>query len=78
VFVDAVGTGYSEAITPNINASFWSVDTDDRSFGTSSSVTLPPMDAPHHRNSFSANPMERRAAPFWQAISSPPGSRSMA
>jgi len=28
VFVDAVGTGYSEAIAPNINQSFWGVDAD--------------------------------------------------
>jgi carboxypeptidase C (cathepsin A) len=28
VFVDAVGAGYSEAIAPNTNASFWSVDSD--------------------------------------------------
>ena len=28
VFVDAVGTGYSEAIAPSLNQSFWSVDAD--------------------------------------------------
>lgn len=28
VFVDAVGTGLSEAIAPNVNQSFWSVDAD--------------------------------------------------
>ncbi|HEY2188270.1 MAG TPA: hypothetical protein VGH48_06895, partial [Caldimonas sp.] len=28
VFVDAVGTGYSEAVAPNRNSSFWSVDAD--------------------------------------------------
>jgi carboxypeptidase C (cathepsin A) len=28
VFVDAVGTGFSEAIAPNINRTFWSVDAD--------------------------------------------------
>jgi carboxypeptidase C (cathepsin A) len=28
VFVDAVGTGLSEAIAPNVNQTFWSVDTD--------------------------------------------------
>ena len=28
VFVDAVGTGYSEAIAPNTNISFWGVDVD--------------------------------------------------
>jgi carboxypeptidase C (cathepsin A) len=28
VFVDAVGSGYSEAIAPRTNQSFWSVDTD--------------------------------------------------
>ena len=28
VFVDAVGTGLSEAIAPNVNLSFWSVDAD--------------------------------------------------
>jgi carboxypeptidase C (cathepsin A) len=28
VFVDAVGTGLSEAISPNINQTFWSVDAD--------------------------------------------------
>ncbi|MEO6928489.1 MAG: peptidase S10 [Casimicrobiaceae bacterium] len=28
VFVDAVGSGYSEAIAPNTNESFWSVDND--------------------------------------------------
>ncbi|HSC64592.1 MAG TPA: peptidase S10, partial [Caldimonas sp.] len=28
VFVDAVGTGYSEAVAPNTNQSFWSVDGD--------------------------------------------------
>jgi carboxypeptidase C (cathepsin A) len=28
VFVDAVGSGYSEAIAPNTNASFWGVDSD--------------------------------------------------
>lgn len=28
VFVDAVGTGLSEAIAPNVNLTFWSVDTD--------------------------------------------------
>ena len=28
VFVDAVGTGYSEAITPFLNQTFWSVDSD--------------------------------------------------
>jgi carboxypeptidase C (cathepsin A) len=32
VFVDAVGTGYSEAIAPNTNQSFWSVDRDAASF----------------------------------------------
>ena len=28
VFVDAVGTGYSEAVAPNTNRSFWGVDAD--------------------------------------------------
>jgi len=28
VFVDAVGTGYSEAISPNTNSTFWGVDVD--------------------------------------------------
>lgn len=28
VFVDAVGTGYSQAIAPNINRTFWTVDSD--------------------------------------------------
>jgi carboxypeptidase C (cathepsin A) len=28
VFVDAVGTGYSQAIAPNTNSSFWGVDSD--------------------------------------------------
>jgi carboxypeptidase C (cathepsin A) len=28
VFVDAVGTGFSEAIAPNVNRTFWSVDAD--------------------------------------------------
>lgn len=28
VFVDAVGSGFSEAIAPNINRTFWGVDTD--------------------------------------------------
>jgi carboxypeptidase C (cathepsin A) len=28
VFVDAVGTGYSEAVAPHTNGSFWSVDAD--------------------------------------------------
>jgi carboxypeptidase C (cathepsin A) len=28
VFVDAVGTGYSTAVAPNVNQSFWSVDAD--------------------------------------------------
>lgn len=28
VFVDAVGTGYSQAVSPNVNASFWSVGAD--------------------------------------------------
>ncbi len=28
VFVDAVGTGFSEAIAPNVNGTFWSVDAD--------------------------------------------------
>ncbi|HEY1392799.1 MAG TPA: peptidase S10 [Methylibium sp.] len=28
IFVDAVGTGYSEAIAPNTNQSFWGVDAD--------------------------------------------------
>ncbi len=32
VFVDAVGTGFSEAIAPNVNRSFWSVDADAASF----------------------------------------------
>jgi carboxypeptidase C (cathepsin A) len=32
VFVDEVGTGYSEAIAPNTNASFWGVDADAASY----------------------------------------------
>jgi carboxypeptidase C (cathepsin A) len=32
VFVDAVGTGYSEAIAPNDNQTFWGVDQDARVF----------------------------------------------
>lgn len=32
VFVDAVGTGYSEAIAPNTNQTFWGVDQDARVF----------------------------------------------
>ncbi|HUR89721.1 MAG TPA: peptidase S10 [Ramlibacter sp.] len=32
VFVDAIGTGYSQAITPNTNQTFWSVDRDAASF----------------------------------------------
>ncbi|MDT9000608.1 peptidase S10 [Paucibacter sp. APW11] len=32
VFVDAVGTGYSEAVAPNTNASFWGVDSDAKLF----------------------------------------------
>jgi len=32
VFVDAIGTGYSQAIAPNTNQSFWSVDRDAASF----------------------------------------------
>jgi carboxypeptidase C (cathepsin A) len=32
VFVDAVGTGHSEAIAPNTNSSFWGVDADVRVF----------------------------------------------
>lgn len=32
VFVDAIGTGYSEAIAPNTNQSFWGVDSDAAAF----------------------------------------------
>ena len=32
VFVDAVGTGYSQAIAPNTNQTFWTVDRDAASF----------------------------------------------
>lgn len=32
VFVDAVGTGYSQAIAPNTNADFWGVDKDAAAF----------------------------------------------
>ncbi|RQP22503.1 peptidase S10 [Albitalea terrae] len=32
VFVDAIGTGYSEAISPNTNQSFWGVDKDAAAF----------------------------------------------
>jgi carboxypeptidase C (cathepsin A) len=32
VFVDAVGTGYSQAIAPNTNRAFWGVDSDARVF----------------------------------------------
>ncbi|MGU7783751.1 S10 family peptidase [Burkholderia sp. PU8-34] len=32
VFVDAIGTGYSEAIAPNTNQSFWGVDEDAGAF----------------------------------------------
>jgi carboxypeptidase C (cathepsin A) len=32
VFVDAVGSGWSEAVAPNINRSFWSVDADGAVF----------------------------------------------
>jgi len=32
VFVDAIGTGYSEAISPNNNQSFWGVDKDAAAF----------------------------------------------
>ena len=32
VFVDAIGTGYSQAITPNTNQGFWGVDRDGASF----------------------------------------------
>jgi carboxypeptidase C (cathepsin A) len=32
VFVDAVGTGYSEAIAPNTNQTFWGVDADAAAF----------------------------------------------
>lgn len=32
VFVNAIGTGYSQAIAPNTNASFWGVDADAAAF----------------------------------------------
>jgi carboxypeptidase C (cathepsin A) len=32
VFVDATGTGYSEAIAPNVNSNFWGVDADAAAF----------------------------------------------
>jgi len=32
VFVDAIGTGYSEAISPNTNQTFWGVDKDAAAF----------------------------------------------
>ncbi|MES2260053.1 MAG: peptidase S10 [Pseudomonadota bacterium] len=32
VFVDAVGTGYSQAIAPSVNQDFWGVDSDAASF----------------------------------------------
>jgi len=32
VFIDAIGTGYSEAIAPNTNQSFWGVDKDAAAF----------------------------------------------
>ncbi len=32
VFVDAVGTGYSQAIAPNTNKTFWGVDKDGQAF----------------------------------------------
>ena len=32
VFVDAIGTGYSQAIAPNTNQTFWSVDRDAAAF----------------------------------------------
>ncbi|HTD05144.1 S10 family serine carboxypeptidase-like protein, partial [Undibacterium sp.] len=32
VFVDAIGTGYSQAIAPNTNQSFWGVDQDAAAF----------------------------------------------
>lgn len=32
VFVDAIGTGYSEAISPNTNQTFWGVDQDAAAF----------------------------------------------
>ncbi len=32
VFVDAVGSGYSQAIAPNVNRTFWSVDSDAEVF----------------------------------------------
>ncbi|HEU4851716.1 MAG TPA: peptidase S10 [Telluria sp.] len=32
VFVDAVGTGYSQAVAPNTNAQFWGVDKDAAAF----------------------------------------------
>ncbi|HEX6707793.1 MAG TPA: peptidase S10 [Albitalea sp.] len=32
VFVDAIGTGYSQAIAPNTNQSFWGVDADAAAF----------------------------------------------
>jgi carboxypeptidase C (cathepsin A) len=32
VFVDAIGTGYSEAIAPNTNQTFWGVDADAAAF----------------------------------------------
>jgi carboxypeptidase C (cathepsin A) len=32
VFVDAIGSGFSEAVAPNTNRTFWSVDDDARAF----------------------------------------------
>jgi carboxypeptidase C (cathepsin A) len=32
VFVDAIGTGFSEAIAPNVNRTFWGVDADAAAF----------------------------------------------
>jgi carboxypeptidase C (cathepsin A) len=32
VFVDAIGTGYSQALAPNVNRDFWSVDRDAAAF----------------------------------------------
>ncbi len=32
VFVDAIGSGYSQAIAPNVNQTFWGVDADARVF----------------------------------------------
>ena len=78
VFVDAVGTGQSQAIAPATNRSFWGVDADARVFRDFIARWLAANGRQASRGWSSASPTAPCARPCWPRSWRPPVSASTA